>query len=575
MITAAATSGLIETIYASTVLSRSIDAILADLEANVRGLVQPQGQVELISLTQAPAAADHPDIVRHVELARRIQTEVGFTPAGRDLVAELLDRLPSPALAFDADGEVLCRNGAAARSAWAEVRALSEWAGSATAILAAAHAIAPEDAASAVPVRLLAPGGAASCAVVKRAGTRGQEGWGRPVWLLMLADLAIDDALAGQARTVFGLTSAEAAVAVRFVQGVSLETIAAERRVSLETVRSQIKAIRAKTGARDLHALVRQMCALATGVYVGAEPQVVRATPGGEAPWTGTVRLPDGRRFDYLRQGASAGAPVVLLHTLGYGAQVPLAAHQHAIGLGVSIYAPLRAGHGHSDPAPPASTPSALLDQAADDMAAMMDQLGLPRARLVGHAAGSSQAVRFAHRYPERVEALVLLSRGPVWQNQWLSDLSPRHRALAVILRHFSSAARLVTGAMLQHFHRYGASEFAAKGALDCPPDLAALNDPEILHLLGHGVMFGLRQGPEAYCREFETQQVDLGEEARALPHPITLVYGAQDRIVPPVFAQRFAQAVPQARLIEVPDAGHYLLYSHWRAVLDALDVAD
>jgi hypothetical protein len=34
-------------------------------------------------------------------------------------------------------------------------------------------------------------------------------------------------------------------------------------------------------------------------------------------------------------------------------------------------------------------------------------------------------------------------------------------------------------------------------------------------------------------------------------------------------------EAVPQTRLITQPDAGHFFLYSHWQAVLDALDVAD
>jgi pimeloyl-ACP methyl ester carboxylesterase len=84
-------------------------------------------------------------------------------------------------------------------------------------------------------------------------------------------------------------------------------------------------------------------------------------------------------------------------------------------------------------------------------------------------------------------------------------------------------------------------------------------------------VTFGLRQGPEVYCREFLQMQLDLTEEARALTCPLTLIYGAQDRIAPPMLARRFAEAVPQTRMIELADAGHYLFYSHWREMLEAV----
>jgi hypothetical protein len=45
-----------------------------------------------------------------------------------------------------------------------------------------------------------------------------------------------------------------------------------------------------------------------------------------------------------------------------------------------------------------------------------------------------------------------------------------------------------------------------------------------------------MQQGPEAYCQDFAAMEVDLTEEARRLPHPITLLVAAQDRIVPRSF---------------------------------------
>jgi DNA-binding CsgD family transcriptional regulator len=71
---------------------------------------------------------------------------------------------------------------------------------------------------------------------------------------------------------LFGLTAAEAGVALALAAGHSAEEIAAERRVSVPTVRTQIRQILAKTGALHLRDLVRLLAGLATVRPVGTTP---------------------------------------------------------------------------------------------------------------------------------------------------------------------------------------------------------------------------------------------------------------------------------------------------------------
>jgi DNA-binding CsgD family transcriptional regulator len=72
-----------------------------------------------------------------------------------------------------------------------------------------------------------------------------------------------DDAeLAGLLQAAFGLTPSEAAVAARLAAGESREGIADERRVSLETVRMQIKRAFSKMNVRregELYALISRL----------------------------------------------------------------------------------------------------------------------------------------------------------------------------------------------------------------------------------------------------------------------------------------------------------------------------
>ncbi|HHW76397.1 MAG TPA: alpha/beta hydrolase [Xanthomonadaceae bacterium] len=74
-------------------------------------------------------------------------------------------------------------------------------------------------------------------------------------------------------------------------------------------------------------------------------------------------------------------------------------------------------GHGRSEiPATGYSIP-----QMADDLAALLDQLGLERVHLLGHSFGGAIALLFASRHPERVRSVILADAR-------LRALQPYHR---------------------------------------------------------------------------------------------------------------------------------------------------
>jgi acetyl esterase/lipase len=66
--------------------------------------------------------------------------------------------------------------------------------------------------------------------------------------------------------------------------------------------------------------------------------------------------------------------------------------------------------------------------------------------------------------------------------------------------------------------------------------------------------------------------------DPRRLPSPqvpVTIVQGEEDRIVPPALAESYVAAHPAARLVRVPDAGHFALIdplaAAWHSVIEAL----
>lgn len=62
-----------------------------------------------------------------------------------------------------------------------------------------------------------------------------------------------------------------------------------------------------------------------------------------------------------------------------------------------------------------------------------------------------------------------------------------------------------------------------------------------------------------------------LSKRAYRITNPTLLVWGEMDRLIPPVYATAFADAIEQTSLTMVPNAGHMLPYEQPKAVVEAL----
>ncbi len=129
--------------------------------------------------------------------------------------------------------------------------------------------------------------------------------------------------------------------------------------------------------------------------------------PRGEVDWTRHVHTADiaGSSLHYLDYGdpGTDSLVFVLVHGLGgrwqhWTENIPeLAEHGRVIAVDLP-------GFGGSGPLPGGSS----IDAFADAIAELVEQLDLPKVVFVGHSLGGPVAVRFAHRHPDLVVAIVL-----------------------------------------------------------------------------------------------------------------------------------------------------------------------
>jgi 3-oxoadipate enol-lactonase len=120
-------------------------------------------------------------------------------------------------------------------------------------------------------------------------------------------------------------------------------------------------------------------------------------------PDTGPVRFAAGAALPIAYRRRGSGPPVLLLHPLALSGEVWGEFAQRLSGRFDVIAADAR-GHGDSgwDGA------EFSVDDLADDVAALLDGLGLESACVAGLSMGGSTAISFAARYPKRTDALVL-----------------------------------------------------------------------------------------------------------------------------------------------------------------------
>ena len=250
----------------------------------------------------------------------------------------------------------------------------------------------------------------------------------------------------------FGLTAAEQDIVRELTNGLSLREIASRRSRSLNTIKTQLRAVLAKTGTRTQGQLLCMVTALAH-LAEASEPLSYVGDPLC-APRRGSVVLRSaallkGGTLKYVEMGARDGRPVLLLAPTNrpdFTSDVVDALFDRNL----RVICPVRPGS-WGTPRWPQCSPRT----AAPLFFSLLDELSLGRVVLAGLRTGGAYAVELAQQAPDRFRGLLLIDTGaPLDRMSKFVSMPPWPRSLY-------TTARLFPELLILPF-RYCASDFYA-----------------------------------------------------------------------------------------------------------------
>ena len=284
---------------------------------------------------------------------------------------------------------------------------------------------------------------------------------------------------------------------------------------------------------------------------------------------TRQIQYKNGRRLAFAEFGNPDGTPVFLFHGLLGTRLYRYPDDALTESLGIRLITVDRPGLGMSDIQPDRT----LLDW-PDTVADIADVLKIERFVVLGHSAGGPYAAACAFKLPDRVrKASIVAGFPPIDQPKILRQLGLPLRGLYRIVRNAPWLVKIA----LRIFWRLNGRRHDNESVLQAilkpfpEPDQELFSDPDLRDMMLDNIEELRSSGSVGYAEEMVLLSRPWGFQPEQINVPVSLWWGESEIQFPIGIAQHLASAIPNSQLHTIPNAGHYLIFSHWKEILSDL----
>ena len=282
----------------------------------------------------------------------------------------------------------------------------------------------------------------------------------------------------------------------------------------------------------------------------------------------GSLVRPDGRTVAWTEWGEPDGFPVVRMPGTPGSRWTVYADRQVWAARGLRVITTERPGYGAST-----RLPGRRFAEHADDIAAVLDQLGIEQAAVYGASGAAPHVLALAALHPTRVlAATVVAGASPLLPDEvgQMIALNQTSHALSVAGDHAGLVSLLEPHRQAILADPLGA--FRAIMAEAPEADQAVMSDPVWQGTFVRAMTEALDQGCDGWADEGIAIQQPWADIPLAEIRPgLQWFHTAEDRNTPLSAAQRLVAQLRDARLTVWPDGGHLTGYHREGEVLDDL----
>jgi aminoacrylate hydrolase len=240
-------------------------------------------------------------------------------------------------------------------------------------------------------------------------------------------------------------------------------------------------------------------------------------------------RMPVGDCSLYVERHGE-GFPVLLVSGLGglasyWRDQIPAFSREFC------VVAHDQRGVGQSDHVPMSYT----VEKMAEDVVALMDALGIPRAHVVGHSTGGAIAQVIALDHPDRVGAIVIASSWP--------------KPDAYFRRQFTMRREILRG--------LGPTAYVQNASLWLYPHAWIAANNEMLRGQEAQLVASFPPLEIMLSRLDAIMAFDRSRELGKIKAPSLVIGAADDNVTPAYYSEKLARAIPNAELKLFASGGH------------------
>ena len=269
-----------------------------------------------------------------------------------------------------------------------------------------------------------------------------------------------------------------------------------------------------------------------------------------------TLFTRDGRALTYAQHGDLGGRPVIVMHGTPGSRIGPIPRASRLYLQGVRLIAYDRPGYGGSD-----RLPGRRVAHAADDVADLVDALGIERFAVVGRSGGAPHALACAALLPERVTraaALVPCAPYTLMGAGWYEGMTASNVREYRTAQDGDAALETYLGAMAGEIRRDPESHLPFDENDLVRSDRAVMADFGIRGMLLDNFREALRQTPHGWIDDSLSFVRPWGFDPADIGVLVRLWHGTEDIYAPVAHTRWLAGRIPGAEIVIQRATGHF-----------------